>query len=318
VGNAIEIGIFVAGIVLGVLINHAIYGLAYFPRAMGAWHRRPAELPPLSKGAWLPIVGWLFRRGESEFWGRGFWIRPMIIECIVPFLLVGLYRAMMNGLTIPTSIRVAAADGTFGPLVTGGGISSWELIAQYVAYSVVFSLLLVATFIDIDERTIPDSITIPGTFLGLFASTWIPGWSLWEVRGATLPALVPVLEPMQAGSPYAWDTQWGQNGLWGIGLWIGLLIWWIWCLSLGNLRWIARRGIKKALVYAWVGFWRSPNLSLVFGMALVGSLLISAGYFGLSAARWQALFSSLMGSGLAGYWFGHFALWLAGYWDKKH
>jgi prepilin signal peptidase PulO-like enzyme (type II secretory pathway) len=224
----------------------------------------------------------------------------MIIECVVPFLLVGLYRAMMNGLTIPTSIRVAATDGPWtGGVVTGGGISSFEVIAQYIAYSVVLSILLVATFIDIDERTIPDSITIPGTWLGLFASTWIPGWTLWEVR-ETAPPAVRMLEPMQAGSPYAWETQWGQHGPTGIGLWIGLLIWWIWCLSLGNLRWIGRRGMKKAWVYAWVGFWRSPNLPVVFGMAIVGSILITASYFGLSAERWQGLFSSLMGIGLGG------------------
>ena len=35
------------------------------------------------------------------------------------------------------------------------------------------ALMLVATFIDFDEKTIPDEITIPGTLLGLlFAALW--------------------------------------------------------------------------------------------------------------------------------------------------
>ena len=45
--------------------------------------------------------------------------------------------------------------------------------AQFIAHAVLIALMLIATFIDFDEKTIPDWITIPGTLLGLlFAAVW--------------------------------------------------------------------------------------------------------------------------------------------------
>lgn len=294
--STIEIGIFIAGFVIGAFLNYAIYAWAYFPRAIAPWQRRAEGLPPLPSAAYLPVFGWLFRRGESAKWGRGFWIRPMVIEALVPLLLVALYRAMMDGLTIPLSIRVSADGLPAG----GGGITATELRIQFLAYSAMFSLLTVASFIDLDERSIPDAITMPGTWLGVIMSLGLPGWTLWEVPASRSISFAPVLEPMHANSPHAWDTGWDQLGFRGAGLWIGLLIWWIWCFSFGNLRWIARRGIRKAFAYAWAGFWRSPNLRLIFAMWLVGTLLIGASYAWLPAERWRQLFSSLMGIGLGG------------------
>jgi hypothetical protein len=83
-------------------------------------------------------------------------------------------------------------------------------------------------------------------------------------------------------------------------MWLPLFIWWMWCVSLGNLRWITRRGWNRAPEYAWVAFWRSPNLGLILTMAVLGSVGILAGYNLLSPERWRALFSSLMGIGLGG------------------
>lgn len=296
VNSAIEIIIFVAGIILGVAINYAIYAWAYFSRPIVPWQVRPSDLPPLSRVAYVPVIGWLVRRGEASKWGRGFWIRPLLIEALVPILLLLLYRAMMGGLTIPLAIR--AAD--FGGVATGGGVTGWELRVQFLAYSVMLSLLTIAAFIDIDERMIPDAITIPGTCIGLLASAFFSGWTLWEVPPSQPMNFVKVLAPMHANSPYLWNPTWGQIGIQGLGFWIGCLIWWVWCASLANLRWITRRGLRKAFVYWWVGFCRSPNLRLVLTMGLVGTLLIGAAYLWLPALRWQQFFSSLMGMGLGG------------------
>jgi leader peptidase (prepilin peptidase)/N-methyltransferase len=294
--NAIEIGVFIAGVVLGPMINYAVYAWAYFPRAISPWQCRDPKHAPLSRIAYLPALGWFYRLRESATWGRYFWVRPALIEVLTPILLLCLYRAMMEGQTIPVSIRVPAAGISAG----GGGVTSWELHIQFLSYSVMFALLTVASFIDIDERTIPDMITVPGTCLGLIACAMLPGWCLWEVPLSTMILSPKTLEPLHANSPFAWNAAWGQRGIEGYGLWIGSLIWCLWCLSLGNLRWINRRGIRKAFVYAWVGFMRSPNLRIIFGMAIVGSLLIGAAYLGLSEARWRQLFSSLMGIGLGG------------------
>ena len=45
---------------------------------------------------------------------------------------------------------------------------------QFVAHSVLIVLMLIATFIDFDEQTIPDSITIPGALLGLAYIAFLP------------------------------------------------------------------------------------------------------------------------------------------------
>jgi prepilin signal peptidase PulO-like enzyme (type II secretory pathway) len=215
----------------------------------------------------------------------------MLLEALVPLLWVLLYRSVSRGLTLPMGVRATSLLA---------GVSTPEAWGHFAALSGLMFLLLIATFIDIDERTIPDWITIPGTWLGALGATAVPGWCLWEARPMGPPTFSLGAFPLHADSPYPWDLRWGQMGWSGSGMWACLAIWWVWCLSLGNLRWITRRGWSKAFRYAWAGFWRSPNLPLVFGMAGVGSGLLACGYAFLPADRWQALFSSVMGIGLGG------------------
>jgi leader peptidase (prepilin peptidase) / N-methyltransferase len=291
VWDGIEIGIWFLGLLLGVLINLSIYGLAYFPRAISPWQAREPGAGRLSWAARLPVLGWWFRRSESVVWGRGFWVRPMVIEAATPWLLVWLYRYLMAGNTLPLGVPIAAA---LAELPSGG------LWTHGIAVGILLVLLTIATFIDIDERTIPDWITVPGTWVGVIGAALLPGWHLWELTQTGYPAFTRGVTPLHAHSPQEWVMDWNQVGPWGRGLWLGLFIWFVWCCSLGNLRWITRRGFSKALIYAWVGFVRSPNLSVVLGMFGVGSCLIIAGYVGLPSGRWQALLSSLMGIGLGG------------------
>ncbi len=41
--------------------------------------------------------------------------------------------------------------------------------AQYALHVLLFSLMLVVSLIDIDEQTIPDEVTLPGTLAGAVA-----------------------------------------------------------------------------------------------------------------------------------------------------
>ncbi len=294
--SAVEIGLCIAGIALGVLINYWIYSLAYFARPISPWQARPVDMQPLSPASRIPVVGWFVRRSESVRWGKGFWIRPMLIEAAIPGLWVWLYRALFDGITVPLGIRTPGPGFT----LVGSAVSISEVHVQFLAYSVLLVLMIVATFIDIDERTIPDWITIPGTWIGVLGAALLPGWCLWEATQAGPPVLTRLVTPMHANSPYPWSIDLGQIGGWGPGLWWGLLIWVLWCASLGNLRWITRRGFRKAFTYAWIGFLRSHNLKAIGAMAVVGSLLIVFAYMGLSPERWQSLLSSLFGIGLGG------------------
>src|SRR4029077_10216670 len=67
------------------------YLLAGQSRPISPWSRPPAEAPPRPFWCRLPVIGWLGLRREAVVHGRGFWIRPMLIELLCGMTLVFLY-----------------------------------------------------------------------------------------------------------------------------------------------------------------------------------------------------------------------------------
>ncbi|MFN7736591.1 MAG: prepilin peptidase [Pirellula sp.] len=286
--DTVELCLILAGLVLGPLINLWIYSICFFPSPVSPWQKRPAEWSSLSVVCKLPIVGWLFRSSDKDSLGKFFWLRPFLIELITPILWVLLYRTVMSGYCIPIEIQPSSAQ-------------RWALSVQFASYSILLTLLTVATFIDFDEMTIPDLITVPGTLIGVLGSALIPSWPLWEPQ--TVGTIIPLNQEsvsMHAGSPSDWIMEWGQTGGWSSGLTIAILIWLAWCCAFGNLRWISRRGFSKGVQYAIVSFLRSFNLPLIVLMSALGSVLIIASYVWLPLEQWRALLSSLIGIGLGG------------------
>ena len=286
--DAVEIILILIGLVLGPLINLWIYSICFFPSPVSPWQKRPTEWNSLSTLCKLPIVGWLFRGADKELLGKFFWLRPFLIELATPILWVLLYRMVMSGYCIPIAIQPASAQ-------------QWAMHVQFVTYSILIVLLAVATFIDFDEMSIPDLITVPGTLIGLLGSALVPIWPLWgtETVGTSIP-LNQESVSIHAGSPSAWIMEWGQTGGWSSGLTIAILIWLAWCCAFGNLMWISRRGFSKGVQYAIVSFLRSFNLPLILLMSAVGSVLIIASYVWLPPGQWRALLSTLIGIGLGG------------------
>src|SRR5207253_293491 len=124
-----------------------------------------------------------------------------------------------------------------------------------------------ASFIDIDEKIIPDEITVSGTLLGLALATLVPMSLLPHVAerpaaavgvpsvALTLPAGGPAvgplgsplwLEPLTPVSPNEWPPKWGQPRHWQ-SLSIGLSCYWLWCFALAPRIWRGRRGPVFAL-----------------------------------------------------------------------
>jgi len=286
--DAVELCLIFAGLVLGPLINLWIYSICFFPSPVSPWQTRPTEWSSLAAACKVPILGWLFRSADKEHLGKFFWVRPFLIELATPLLWVLLYRIVMSGYCIPLVIQPASAQ-------------QWALKVQFASYSILLTLMVVATFIDFDELSIPDLITVPGTLIGLLGSALIPLWPLWETEMDGIPVpLSRASASIHAGSPNAWIMEWGQTGGWSSGLTIAILIWLAWCCAFGNLRWISRRGFSKGVQYAFVGFLRSFNLPLILLMGAIGSVLIIASYVWLPPGQWRALLSSLIGIGLGG------------------
>jgi len=280
--GAFEIGLFLFGLVLGPLINYSIYSFAYFPRPFSPWHASPQGLAERTWIARLPIVGWLFRTHESQVFGPFFWLRPFLIEIATPFLLLLLYRYVMAGNVSPA------------------WVPSQTLFHLFMAYGLLIALMTVATFIDFDERTIPDWITVPGTILGLVGAVVFPDWRLLEMSEPIFPALVGTPVSVQANSPYMWEGAWSVGAPRDLGLWLGILFWSGWCFGMADRRWIMRRGLKKAFVYFAEALKRSPSSRLLLTLWCVGLVCLVGAYWTIGALRWEALLSSLFGIGLGG------------------
>ncbi len=278
----VEIGLLLVGLLLGPFINFAIYSFAYFPRPISPWQTPPAEILTRSSAAKIPIAGWFFRRKEGVHFGQWFWLRPMLIELATPLVLVFTYRNSMAGAFMPVG----------GLLPIGAG----TLLHQFIAFALLFALMTVATFIDFDERTIPDFVTIPGTLLGIVGAVLFPDWRLHELTIPVFPAVAGLAAPIQANSPQTWNVAWDGN----LGLFLALFFWSGWCFGMADRRWISRRGMNKAFVYFFAALRRNPTTKLLLGLWIAGLICLSVAYCTVAPPRWEALLSSLFGIGLGG------------------
>jgi leader peptidase (prepilin peptidase) / N-methyltransferase len=267
------------GAVAGGFVNLAIYSLGYYQRRPISPWSRPSEGVSRTWFDCLPIVGWLRMRRESDRWGRGFWIRPLLIELALAAGLAWLYQAEMNGALLPAK--------------PGLQIDVLVLWGQFVSHALLIVLMTVATFIDFDEKTIPDTITIPGTLLGLLLMAFWP-------KGGALPQIddVGTLEPLWLTTHITWWPAWLDA--WQ-GLLIGVSCLAAWCYALIPKITTLRRGWWKGWVYLHVSTFRTPAWWQMGLLAVAGSLGI-AGVWLLNAPghSWRALLTSLVGMAFGG------------------
>lgn len=153
-----QVSFFVVGLCIGSFINWGIYGLAWTPRPISPWMRAHKDAPPRHWSDRLPVVGWLGIRRESEIHGSGFWIRPICIELATAVAFLWLFEWERGGHLMP--------DWKFE-----GTVPFWENLIPHLA---LFTLMMVATFIDFDEKTIPDWITLPGTLAAFVWAYFVP------------------------------------------------------------------------------------------------------------------------------------------------
>ena len=286
--------LFVFGVCVGGLLNLGVYRLAYHARSISPWSR---PLPDAAPRRWfdrVPVFGWLTLRREAKLHGTAYWLRPMFVEllCGVGFAALYWWEIKQQGLLLP---RVPVP----GPAV---------LHLQYVSHLLLLSLMLVASLIDVDERNIPDSITLPGTLLGLLLAVIFP-WSLLpdllrqvnlDMFGNPLgaPPAPPAYDFLHLTSPRPWP-QWldGFPGKWSLGVALGC--WWLWCVALMERNWYSRFGFRRALKYFVAGLIRRPSTWGILLMGLAGSAGIVALWFP-GGPRWAGLLTALVGMAAGG------------------
>lgn len=257
------------GWIIGGLLNLAIYRFSWNPLSISPWSAPPTKAPPRVHSDYIPILGWLGLRREAALHGKGFWIRPLLIELVCGVGFAWLFLSELRGDMVPGFAKPPAT----------------VMACQFVSHALLIALLIVATFIDFDEKSIPDSITIPGT---LMAFALAAGWprSLLSINSTKHLLLT---------SPRDWLLDLDKP----VGLAIGIACIGCWCLALLPRTWWTRSGLKKALQYFFARIIRWDGTKLIFGMCLLCSIGVYLVWRG-GGARWQSLLTALVGMAFSG------------------
>jgi len=285
--------LFWAGATAGSCINLGVYRLAWRQRSLSPWSAPSAGALPRRWTDRIPIFGWLALRRETPLHGRGFWIRPLLVELVTGLLLAGLYDLEIG--SHPARVWMSGAVAPAAHFLSGN--LGWVLHAQYLSHVILICLMLTASLIDIDEKTIPDAITVPGTLIGLALAACYP-WSLLPA-GFWMVQELPQVEFLTFVSPQEWPA--GLDGLpLGKGLAVALGCWSLWCVGLMPRRWTLRRGWRMALrifvhrlrveamTYAMLLLWFLGAAAIALFSALAGE------------AHWVGLLTALVGMAAGG------------------
>ena len=285
--------LFCAGLAVGSLLNLGIYRLAWQPRSISPWSAAPKGSPPRRPRDRIPLVGWWGLRRETPLHGRGFWIRAMVVELATGLAFAGLYLWEVHYLALYSFVGNAAP-----PAAAMLAANFMAVVhAQYSAHILLVSLMIVASLIDLDDQTIPDALTIPGTLAGLALATAYP-WSLlpaetWLVGNAR------AVEFLTLTSPDPWpDELGGLPRVWP--LLMGLGCWTLWCGGIMPRRWNTRRGWIIAARVFWHRLWMERITYLIALMWLAGAAVITLVAWRASIAHWAATLTALVGMAAAG------------------
>ena len=214
----------VLGAIVGQFINYAIYSWAMFRRRpVSPWMKLDAEerelAGPTRSFRRIPILGWWAARDVNfgDEVSGAFWVRPLLIELawIIGLPLVYFWYAGGGLLAIDA---IAAAK-----------IADWDMLSEtwFWSYTILLALLFIATFIDFDEKMIPDQITVPGVLIALTIAAAFP-WSRLPELGANAGGMV--VSPITFASPHAIPAGHWCFDIWGLVT--VLTIFTVWVLAL--------------------------------------------------------------------------------------
>jgi prepilin signal peptidase PulO-like enzyme (type II secretory pathway) len=283
----------IGGLISGAFANYLIYSWAYFPRHISPWAPPPqpsqstgdkaTAVPPRRWTDRIPVFGWFGLRRESPLHGTGFWVRPLLVEigCAAALPALYWYYTQSGGL-LPDFARVPAGIASFSP---------WAHSLFFV-HAILFVLMVAATFIDFDEQTIPDIITLPGTLIALVISTlpwqtFLPSVVFWNNQVGITETTFNI--------PWPFAAKWTGAS----GLWLALAIWATWIFALTDRHLVLRHGPVRAIGYLIHGIRRRPETKPLLVLGAIGTVFICAVWtWGIVA--WAGLLSSLIGLAVGG------------------
>jgi prepilin signal peptidase PulO-like enzyme (type II secretory pathway) len=147
------------GLFAGAAVNWGIYNLAWTKKQISPWGKLPQTISKRPLLARIPVIGWWCLRLEATLHGKHFWFRPACIELGTAAVFALFYYHHTELMEL---ISVAP------------NMPSNLLWLQLIPHLILVVLLITATFIDLDERLIPDTITVTGTLLALGIAAVFP------------------------------------------------------------------------------------------------------------------------------------------------
>ena len=162
---------------------------------------------------------------------------------------------------------------------------------QFAAHCLLIALMLAGSLIDVDEKIIPDEITIPGTLVGLLLAAAWP-WSLLPDPSLVGPDFLHLTSPNDWP---AWLDGRPRTG----SLAIGLACWWLWCVALLPRTWYRRHGWLRAVQLCCARLIRDRTTYRILRMAVLGSLVVLLVWF-RGGPDWEGLLSALVGMAAGG------------------
>lgn len=295
--------LFLLGAAAASLGNAAAYEWAWNRRRVSPWQPTPEGVSPRGWLDCVPIVGWLRLRRDSTQLGGAFWLRPLIVEVLFGATLAGLWWWEVS----PVTALVAAQPEAPWPV---NGYPAWT---PYVLHAALAWLMLVASLIDLDEKTIPDEVTVSGTLVGLVLATLLPMGHLPNVEERAVPPAVGVAlrgadgglapgllgaplyaEPVHVDAPNEWPDglNGGPNARGALALGLGCFL--LWCVALTTRVWRTRHGWLFGLGVMLRRVLRDLRARPLREITIGGVLAITCVWF-TGGAAWQGLLTALVG-----------------------
>jgi prepilin signal peptidase PulO-like enzyme (type II secretory pathway) len=247
--------------------------------------RRAERIAPRGWLDLLPIVGWLRLRREEPLHGRGFWIRPLLIELCTGLLAVALYLwEVVQQRIVPAELLGAASADQWADVLT----------QVYAAHMALLLMMTAATWIDIDELYIPDGITVPGTLLGLLLAALMPE-ALLPVATLAAADQAPQLDTLVLNAPRLpgdWPAVLQAGKLSALAIALACL--WLWCFALLPRVWRLGRGFRIAAALFWRRLRREAFTYQVLAVGLAASGGAVAAWL-VGGAVWEGLLTALVG-----------------------
>jgi leader peptidase (prepilin peptidase)/N-methyltransferase len=214
--------VFILGAIVGSFLNVCIARLPLEKSFIWPGSRCSHCLQPIRWYDNVPLISYWVLRGKCRACGEPFSIRYFIIELLTALGFVALFYLEIFENVHELDILKAQVVPGFPP---------WQGLVVFSFHAILFCFLLVASLCDIDRQTIPLSLTVTGTIIGLVGAVLFPWPWPHSPANAVIPPGMPWRRPGVVMKPglYPWpvwalpDVPWLQpGGNWQTGLATGL------------------------------------------------------------------------------------------------